>query len=159
MIGAENSGKSCLIASFIGEAFIEEQKATDGADTEVCKIYCRNWTKMTPSDITDLLQHQFISQFKESADKAKCNYESGPYALEERPSTKFQVNSKDLPQPDRVDVNNATSYTPTNDPDSLNAVMWDFAGQVILYMSLVKICKCLEECCNFQRGLSVFCHR
>ena len=47
MIGAENSGKSCLIASFIGEAFICKlgQKATYGADTEVFKIYCRTGQK------------------------------------------------------------------------------------------------------------------
>ena len=65
---------------------------------------------MTASDMTDLLQYQFISQFKESADKAKCNYESSPYALEEKPFTGLLVNNKDLPQLDRVGVKKAISY-------------------------------------------------
>ena len=30
-------------------------------------------------------------------------------------------------------VQEATTYTPTSDPDNLNAVVWDFAGQVIFH--------------------------
>ena len=127
MIGAENSGKSCLVASFISEAFVEEQKATDGADTEVCKIYCRNWSRMSLRDMTVQLHRRFISQFKESA---ALNSEYIPNPSEPPgPSTKVHV----LPQPLPKDVQEATSYTPTNDPDSLNAVIWDFAGQVIFH--------------------------
>ena len=42
MVGAENTGKTCLIASLLGEKFIEQQKTTEGADTDVFKIYCEN---------------------------------------------------------------------------------------------------------------------
>ena len=128
MIGGENSGKSCLVASFIGEEFIEEQKATDGADTEVCRIYCRNWSRMNFDDMSVHLHHQFISQFKTNA----LNFEHTSNAPEKGPSTEVQA-PEDLPQPHPEDVQEASSYTPTNDPVSLNAVIWDFAGQVIFH--------------------------
>ena len=42
MVGAEYTGKSSLIASFLGEDFVEDKPATSGADSEVCKIHCKN---------------------------------------------------------------------------------------------------------------------
>ena len=133
MIGAENSGKSCLVESFIGETFMEEQKATDGADTDVCKIYCRNWSRMSLKDMTVQLHRRFISQFKESA-TLDSEYIPNPSS----PSNPLNPlnpseTAENLPQPHPKDVQEATSYTPTSDSDSLNAVIWDFAGQVIFH--------------------------
>lgn len=138
MIGAEKTGKSCLISSFLGEAFIEGQNATEGADTEVCKIYCKNWSRMNLSDMTNHLHHQFISQFKQQALEAlpSSGSDKKPGAstgLEKGSSTNVLL-TEDLPKPQPKDMQEASSsHTPTSDPCSLNAVVWDFAGQVIFH--------------------------
>ena len=136
MVGAENSGKSCLIASFLGEAYIEGQIATDGADTEVFKIYCKNWSRMNISDMTMHLHDQFISQFKQNALKAvpsRSNQESFYPSRSEKMSTTEVPLTENLPSPHPKDVQEASSYTPPHDPHTLNAVVWDFAGQVIFH--------------------------
>ena len=136
MVGAENSGKSCLIASFLGEAYIEGQIATDGADTQVCKIYCKNWSRMNISDMTMHLHDQFISQFKQNALKAvpsRSNQESFYPSRSEKMSTTEVPLTENLPSPHPKDVQEASSYTPTHDPHTLNAVVWDFPGQVIFH--------------------------
>ena len=136
MVGAENSGKSCLIASFLGEAYIEGQIATDGADTKVCKIYCKNWSRMNISDMTMHLHDQFISQFKQNALKAvpsRSNQESFYPSRSEKMSTTEVPLTENLPSPHPKDVQEASSYTPTLDPHTLNAVVWDFPGQVIFH--------------------------
>ena len=136
MVGSENSGKSCLITSFLGESFIEGQIATNGAETEVCKIYCKNWSRMNISDMTMHLHDQFISQFKRNALKAmpsRSNQKSVyPSSSDKESAPKVQL-TENLPSPHPKDVQEASSYTPTLDPDSLNAVVWDFAGQVIFH--------------------------
>ena len=60
LVGAENTGKTCLISSFLGEEFVERQVSTKGADMEVCKIYCKEWTKISHSDKDSRLQFQFV---------------------------------------------------------------------------------------------------
>ena len=136
MVGSENSGKSCLITSFLGEAFIEGQIATNGAETEVCKIYCKNWSRMNISDMTMHLHDQFISQFKRNALKAmpsRSNQKSVyPNSSDKESAPKVQF-TENLPSPHPKDIQEASSHTPTLDPDSLNAVVWDFAGQVIFH--------------------------
>ena len=136
MVGSENSGKSCLITSFLGEAFIEGQIATNGAETEVCKIYCKNWSRMNISDMTMHLYDQFISQFKRNALKAmpsRSNQKSVyPSSSDKESAPKVQL-TENLPSPHPKDIQEASSNTPTLDPDSLNAVVWDFAGQVIFH--------------------------
>ena len=47
-----------------------------------------------------------------------------------QPPAEMPVN---LPKPRREDMQEASSYTLTGDPDSINAVVWDFAGQVIFH--------------------------
>ena len=38
LVGAENTGKTCLISSFFGEEFVYGQAATGEVDIDVCKI-------------------------------------------------------------------------------------------------------------------------
>ena len=136
MVGAENTGKSCLVASFLGEAFNEQQRATDGADIEVCKIYCKNWSRMNLSDMTAHLYDKFISQFKKCALKVMSNNSDQKSAIssnEVKISSAQEQLTESLPQPHSSDIQEATSYTPTSDPDNLNAVVWDFAGQAIFH--------------------------
>jgi len=150
LVGAENTGKTCLISSFLGEKFIEGQSATEGAEVEVCKIYSEDWRRITDSDKTDLLHHQFIDQFRGSALKMmlpiKSDANSAPSSFNVMESTGVvstgsvsvhpnSSTSEDIPEPHPQDVQEASSNTVQYDPDSLNAVLWDFPGQVIYHNS------------------------
>ena len=145
LVGAENTGKTCLISSFLGEEFVEEQKATDGADVEVCKIYCKEWTRISHFDQTDHLQYQFASQCKNDAIK-----KMSPEIIRQENLTSTAVNEDkttnipvrktqaaiytDISSHSMQDiVQTASSKTPQYDPDSLNVTMWDFAGQTIFH--------------------------
>jgi len=67
LVGAENTGKTCLISSFLDEEFAEGQAATEAVEVDVCKIYCKNWTRISHSDKTNLLHHQFVDELNEKA--------------------------------------------------------------------------------------------
>ena len=73
LVGAENTGKTCLILSFLGKKFVEGQSATEGADVEVRKIYSKDWSRISDSEKTNLLHHQFIDQFRGSVLKMWYN--------------------------------------------------------------------------------------
>ena len=150
LVGAENIGKTCLISSFLGEEFVEGQSATEGADVEVCKIYSKDWSRISDSEKTDLLHHQFIDQFKGSALNKmllmKSDESSAPSGHNVVESTgvvstesvsALPTNStgEGLPEPHPQDVEEASSYTVQYDADSLNAVVWDFPGQVTYHNS------------------------
>ena len=150
LVGAENTGKTSLISSFLGEKFVEGQSATEGAEVEVCKIYSKNWSRISDSDKTDLLRHQFIDQFRDSALKMifpfKSDESSAPSSLDVVESTGVvstesvsapPTNStgENLPKSHPQDVMEASSNTVQYDADSLNAVVWDFPGQVIYHNS------------------------
>ena len=148
LVGAENTGKTSLISSFLGEKFKEGQSATEGAEVEVCKIYSKNWSRISDIDKTNLLRHQFIDQFRGDALKKIF-----PFKSDETPSnhnlmksasvlsteslSALSTNSADdnVPEPHPQDVMEASSNTVQYDADSLNAVVWDFAGQVIYHNS------------------------
>ena len=148
LVGAENTGKTSLISSFLGEKFVEGQSATEGAEVEVCKIYSKNWSRISDTDKTDLLRHQFIYQFRGDALKKIF-----PFKSDETPSnhnlmksasvlsteslSALSTNSADdnVPEPHPQDVMEASSNTVQYDADTLNAVVWDFAGQVIYHNS------------------------
>ena len=150
LVGAENTGKTCLISSFLGEDFVEGQSATEGAEVEVCKIYSKDWSRISDSEKTDLLHHQFIDQFRGSALKKmlpmKSDESSALSSHNVVESTKVMstesvsappTNStgEDFPVPHPQDVVEAYSNTVQYDADSLNAVVWDFPGQVIFHNS------------------------
>ena len=150
LVGAENSGKTCLVSSFLGEEFVEGQSATAGAEIKVCKIYSKDWSRIGDSEKTDLLHHQFIDQFRGSALKMMLPMKSDessahsghnlvestgvvPTASVNTPLTNSTVEG--LPKPHPQDVMDASSNTVQYDADSLNAVVWDFPGQIIFHNS------------------------
>ena len=145
LVGAENTGKTCLISSFLGEEFVEGQSTTDGADVEVCKIYCKEWIRISHFDQTDHLQYQFASQCKNDAIK-----KMSPQIMRQENSTNTAVNedkTASIPVQKTlaaiysgIDVHSmqdivqtASSKAPQYDPDSLNVTLWDFAGQTIFH--------------------------
>ena len=144
LVGAENTGKTCLISSFLGEEFVEGQSATEGAEVEVCKIYSKDWSRISDSEKTDLLHHQFIDQLRISALMMlpmKSDESSAPSSHKVVDSTGAGfvsaplTNSIGKGQPHPQDVEEASSNTVQYDADSLNAVVWDFPGQVIYHNS------------------------
>ena len=64
LVGAEKTGKTSLISSFLGEEFVEEQLSTKGADVEVCKVYSKDWMRISHSDKSNILHNQFNDQCK-----------------------------------------------------------------------------------------------
>ena len=150
LVGAENTGKTSLISSFLGEKFVEGQSATEGAEVEVCKIYSKNWSRISDSDKTDLLRHQFIDQFRDSALKMIFPFKSdessapsshhvvestGVVSTESVTAPPINSTGENLPEPHPQDVVEASSNTVQYDADSLNAIVWDFPGQVIYHNS------------------------
>ena len=141
LVGAENTGKTCLISSFLDEEFVEGQSSTKGADVEVCKIYCKEWTRISHFDKTDHLKHQFAIQCKYDAIKKMSPNITGQAstAVKEREATSDVVQTtKPEVYPNVVshsveevvqNPSKATQY----DLESLNVTLWDFAGQTIFH--------------------------
>ena len=150
LVGAENTGKTSLISSFLGEEFVEGQSPTEGAEVEVCKIYSENWSRISDSDKTDLLHHQFMDQFRGNALKMMLPMKSdkslvpsshdvvesaGVVSTESVSTPPTNSTGKHLPEPHLQDVMKAPPNTVQYDADSLSAVVWDFPGQVIYHNS------------------------
>ncbi|XP_065914617.1 uncharacterized protein [Dysidea avara] len=136
LVGAENTGKSCLVCSFLGEKFIEGQVATVGVEVDVCKIYCKNWMRIDHSEMTVHLRHQFICQLKKTAVRQQPpKLAEGPTIItRSRPGiTPSNQNKFELPEPHPQDIQEATTNTMPYDPNTLNVTIWDFAGQVIFH--------------------------
>jgi len=139
LVGAENTGKTCLISSFLSEEFVEGQSATEGVDVGVCKIYCKNWTKISHSDRVNLLHHQFIGQCRTNAlrkimplklVKTKTVSNSGYIASESVPPPNYEYVTEPHPQDMQVVLSN---HSQMYNPDCLNLSLWDFPGQIIFH--------------------------
>ena len=162
VVGAENTGKTCLISSFLDEDFVEGQAATNGVDVEVCKIHSRNWAKSSESDKVHYLQDVFFNSHRGNALK---------YMIMEK-AVKPELKSSDVASLDfHIMKNEASLNSPltknktvctegvgacpanqfVDDQQKGNtqgvgkiqapmqydliAVFWDFAGQVIFHNS------------------------
>jgi len=142
LVGAENTGKTCLISSFLGEDFIEGQAATEGVDVDVCKIYCKNWTKISYYDKVDLLQHQFIDQCR--IDALKNMMPLSPVKSNAVSHHAAYVASESAPPPTATDEYATQLHSQdmqpaiakrseVYNPECLNLSLWDFPGQVIFH--------------------------
>ena len=164
LVGAENTGKTNLIASFLEEEFVEGQLPTEGADVEVCKVYCKDWIRMSHSDKSTTLHNQFTEQCRDdvltklflssSPNLKPCSHMHNP------PSRQFSITESDvlftstnlnkrvasplLSTTDRKSskvhqhqhcMRTASLRASQYDSDSLIASLWDFAGQVIFHNS------------------------
>ena len=141
LVGAENTGKTCLISSFLGEQFIEGQGATEAVEVHVCKIYCKDWTRISDSDKTDLLHHQFVDQLRERVVKDMMSLKapnkvtpSGRPVVKSggvvstssvtAPPTSTSVSSDHFLEPHPQDLQEVSSNTSQYDPYSLNLALW-----------------------------------
>ena len=149
LVGAENTGNTSLISSFLGEKFVKGQSPTEGAEIEVCKIYSKDWSRISESDKTNLLHDQFIDQFRNCAEQMPLvesdeslatsdhNVVESTGEVSTEPMNALPINSvnDNFPEPHPQDVLEACSNIVQYDADSLNAVVWDFPGQVIYHNS------------------------
>ena len=156
LIGCENTGKTSLISTFLGETFIEKRPATDGAETQVCKAYAKGWKRITEEDKTVHLYGQFIHAIRENAKIMKGQHTHfSPKPDNVSQSTKLGTSSSSsasgfpvvplppklsqskekLPQLSTQDLEEITwsRYTSQYELDSINVVAWDYAGQVIFH--------------------------
>ena len=156
LVGAENTGKTCLISSFLDEEFVEGQAATAGADVDVCKISSKNWTRSSDCDKTNYLDKVFAQYFRGNAFKylimqnivkpqpksiASSNESATSLATEHKTvstgasSASLTVNdlTEDL-EKQGLQSQSADSIQTPMQYDQL-AVFWDFAGQVIFHNS------------------------
>ena len=152
LVGVENTGKTCLVASFLGEKFVEGLAATEGTDVDVCKIYCRDWKRISDTEKTDHLHHQFVDHYRGSALNRLLSTESDSSANSASPtSTTIERHTPDhtsidfmpastgsltfnrQPKPHPHNMHSPSPNSTQYDSDSLNAVVWDFAGQVIFH--------------------------
>ena len=146
LVGAENTGKTCLVSSFLGERFVEGQSATKEADTEVCKIYCKEWTRISHSEKANNLQYQFVNHWKCNAIKKMSpqisRNEADAAVKENRPTNAGELTSVVIPTTRgeishshniQEIISSASSKAAQYDPESVNTTLWDFAGQTIFH--------------------------
>ena len=160
LVGAENTGKTSLISSFLGEQFVEGRPATKGVDVEVCKVYCKDWVKISHSDKSNILNSQFSDQCKSNVMKmmADSSIPSLPESsynplfkessitysgvlFTTAPLTESMMtsprggtggnSSKPYPQHMQEASLQAIQYN----SNSLIASLWDFAGQTVFHNS------------------------
>ena len=151
VVGAENSGKTCLISSFLDEEFVEGQAATTGAEVGACKVYCKNWTRFSDDEKINHLSNEFAQYFRGSAFKYMIM--QNILKPEQKSSNKEFLNFPRSPAMKRKTVSNktvASSHKDTTDDlqesniqttggdqvamhYDLIAVFWDFAGEAIFH--------------------------
>ena len=152
LVGAENTGKTSLISSFLEEDFIEGQLATKGVDVEVCKVYCKDWVKISHSDKSNMLNSQFSDQCKDNVLKtmADSSIPSSPEPPSYNQSTKRSSIThsgvlfttvpltKSMMTSPHSDIGNnpyPQCMQEAYDSESLIASLWDFAGQTVFHNS------------------------
>ena len=143
LVGAENTGKTSLISSFLGEEFVERQSATKGADVEVCKVYCKDWVR-----ISNILKEMVdsntssspkLSSYSVSRKKSSITYSDVLFtnvsltkSMTARPTGGTSEDSlKPCPQYIQKDSLKAAQCN----TDSMIASLWDFAGQTVFHNS------------------------
>ena len=135
VLGQENAGKTCLVATLLGDDF-KDNPATHGADIEVCTIHASNWCRVKQTEIPGKLQKKYHCKLRATAVNTI--------------STKNETNTpqdflENLPKLSRsveIEVKQAKAMGLESD-DGIDTIIWDFAGQSV-YDGLH--CMFLKEC-------------
>ena len=131
VLGQQHAGKTCLIASLLGDKF-EEQIGTQGADVDVCKIYSSKWSKMEKKDVTKELQRRYLGKLKVTAKIINMSDEQ-QHSLEPLSKKQRLDSSPQMSKAVQSDVDEAKSAEGLIDDDAINAIIWDFAGQSVYH--------------------------
>ena len=127
VLGQQNAGKTCLVASLLGEAF-KEQIATQGADIDVCKIFSSKWSRIEKSKMPKNLKKLYHCKLKVTA---QINISAGP-VLNAKNRQQLLESLPELPEAVKADLEQAKTAVLV-DEDGINAIIWDFAGQSVYY--------------------------
>ena len=158
VVGAENSGKTCLVESLLGGDFKSYSKATQGADITVCKFFTTNWLRVQDEQMPEKLQKDFWSKLKQS--KVESSVESDQIASpssvhesegddcvpsititpagEGSPQRSVDRRRLSLPIEEEMpvvcmeDLKEAELSSPVCE-DEINAVIWDVSGQTVYH--------------------------
>ena len=152
LVGADNTGKTSLISSFLREDFVEGQSATKGVDIAVCKVYCKDWIKISQSDKSNILLNQFSDQCKDNVLKtmADSSISSSPEPSYNQSTKRSSITRSDVLFT-TVPLTQSMITTPHSgtigdnpypqhmrgayDSGSLITSLWDFAGQTVFHNS------------------------
>ena len=162
VVGAENSGKTCLIESLLGGDFKSYSSATQGADITVCKFFTTNWLRVQDEQIPERLQKDFCSKLKATVMeqfKVADSIESDQIAssssvneseteqcipsititpaVEESPQGSLDRRmslpiEEKMPVVSMEDLKEAELSSPVCD-NEVNAVIWDVSGQTVYH--------------------------
>ena len=130
VLGQECAGKTCLIASLLGDKF-EEQAATRGADIDICKVFASKWSRVERSKMPKKLKKLYHSQLQVTA-KIKISAEKQQPVLKAQDKQQLLDSLPELPQAVKADLEQAKTAV-LIDEDGINAIIWDFAGQSVYY--------------------------
>ena len=127
VLGQEGTGKSCLIASLLGEKF-EEQMPTQGVD--VCKIFASKWSRIEKSKIPKKLKSMYHSKLKVTA-QIQISADQKHPALRAQNKQQLLESLPELPAAVKADLEQAKTALLID--DDFNAMIWDFLGQSVYY--------------------------
>ena len=131
VLGQQNSGKSCLIGSLLGDEF-EERTATQGADVDVCKIFASSkWSRLNKGEASKVLQKNYYGKLKVTAE-IKISAEQQQPVLKAQNRQQLLESLPELPEAVKADLERAKTAVLIDD-DGINAIIWDFAGQSVYY--------------------------
>ena len=151
LVGADNTGKTSLISSFLEEDFVEGQSATKGVDIAVCKVFFKDWVKISQSDKSNILLNQFSDQCKDNVLKIMADSSISSPEPSYNQSTKRSSITRSNVLFTTVLLTQSMMTTPHSgtigdspypqhmqgayDSGSLITSLWDFAGQTVFHNS------------------------
>ena len=130
VLGQQNAGKTCLVASLLGDKF-EEQIATHGADIDVCKIFSSKWSRVEKSKMPKNLKRLYHCKLKVTA-QIKISAGQKEPVLKAKDKQELLESLSELPEAVQADLEQAKTAVLV-DEDGINAIIWDFAGQSVYY--------------------------
>ena len=130
ILGQENAGKTCLVASLLGDKF-EENTATKGADIDVCTVFSSKWSRVDKKNIPKKLHKMYHCKLKATAE-IKISAEQGKSVLKAENKQQLLDSLPALPKAVKADLEQAKTAV-LIDENGINAIIWDFAGQSVYY--------------------------
>ena len=140
ILGQENSGKTCLVATLLGDDF-KENLATHGADVEVCTIRASNWCRVKQTEIPSKLRKTYHCKLRATAVNTIFTKQVDPFDETKTPQELLE-NLPKLSKSVEAEFKKAKVAVSESD-DGIDTIIWDFAGQSI-YDGLH--CMFLKEC-------------
>jgi len=132
LFGAENVGKTSVIATLVGDPF-QESSATKGVDLTITDT--SNWKKITKTEVSESLQTEFLTNLKTCADSKKnaakdlCdlkdNNEVDTSTTEAEYTPKQQFPTVDI---EEIKKANATAMKIIHNKKGKNVTFLDYAG-------------------------------